>query len=132
MRPQVGAVRRDRLACPLLRGRARATWPVAAGVAVLLASVPGAVAQGERGADWPAVKCARYREAWGEALARFGRQGLGADFLERHEAFLASGCRAGREVCPRSQAERDLADALTVAAMNFGTASTFLPFACRG
>jgi hypothetical protein len=78
------------------------------------------------------VKCTRYQAAWGEALARFGRRGLGQEFLDGHAAFLASGCRAGRDVCPRSPEELALADALTIAAMNFGTASTFLPFACRG
>ncbi len=98
-------------------------------LATLAAAAPAAA---ERGEDWPAVKCARYRIAWGEALARFGREGLGTDFLARHEDFLASGCRAPRDICPRSAAEGALADALTIAAMNAGTASTFLPFLCRG
>jgi len=77
------------------------------------------------------VKCDRYTEAWNGALAQFGRQGLSQDFLRRHAAFLASGCRSGREVCPRSRAELDLANAMTVAAMNAGAASSFLPFACH-
>lgn len=76
-------------------------------------------------------RCARYAAAWSDTLARFGRAGLGEAFLTRHDAFLASGCRAGREVCPRTDAERRIADALTVAAMNAGRASTFLPFSCR-
>jgi hypothetical protein len=77
------------------------------------------------------VKCSRYRKAWSEALARRGTQGLGREFLERHEAFLASGCTTRADVCPRSAAELDLANMMVVAAMNAGTASTFPPFSCR-
>ena len=77
------------------------------------------------------VKCARYKTAWSEALARRGTKGLGQEFLDRHEAFLASGCTAQANVCPRSAEELDLANMMVVAAMNAGTASTFPPFACR-
>ena len=80
---------------------------------------------------WPEVKCERYSKAWSEALARRGTQGLGPAFLERHEAFLASGCTTRADVCPRSSEELDLANMMVVAAMNAGTASTFPPFACR-
>ena len=81
--------------------------------------------------SWGEVKCARYRTAWAEALRRRGTLGIGAEFVARHEAFLASGCTAPADVCPRSAEELALADVLTIAAMNAGTASTFLPFACR-
>lgn len=81
--------------------------------------------------SWPEVKCARYTKAWSEALSRRGRQGLSQDFLDRHEAFLASGCTAKGDVCPRSEEELALANMMIVAAMNAGTASTFPPFACR-
>lgn len=90
-----------------------------------------ALAQQDRAAAWQAEKCARYRAAWTEALARFGRQGLGAAFLDRHEAFLAAGCPPQRDVCPRTSEELALADAMTLAALNAGLAGTFLPFACR-
>lgn len=80
--------------------------------------------------SWRDVKCDRYRQAWAEVRARYGIQGLGLAFLERHDAFMASGCTAGRDVCPRTGREMELANILTVAAMNAGTASTFLPFAC--
>lgn len=96
----------------------------------LLALGGGAVAQQRPGAGWTEVKCSRYAATWPEALARFGRDGLGAEFLARHDAFLASGCRQRAAVCPRSAQEIALADAMTVAAMNAGTASSFLPFAC--
>ena len=81
--------------------------------------------------DWREVKCARYAQAAKAYFARRGVGGLGADFLAAHETFLASGCEV-RQVCPRSEAEIAAANVLTVLAMNAGTASTFLPFACPG
>jgi hypothetical protein len=92
---------------------------------------PSARAQTSPSQSWPEVKCSRYRKAWSEALQRRGTQGLGREFLERHEAFLASGCTTRADVCPRSAAELDLANMMVVAAMNAGTASTFPPFSCR-
>jgi hypothetical protein len=83
------------------------------------------------GRTWTQEKCVRYASAWTQALARRGTRGLGPDFLTRHEAFIASGCTARADVCPRSAEELDLANILVVAAMNAGTAGTFLPFACR-
>jgi hypothetical protein len=105
-------------------------------IAALLAfgptsGVSPAVAQDTQPKTWPEVKCERYGKAWSEALARRGTKGLGQDFVERHEAFLASGCTARADVCPRSSEELDMANIMVVAAMNAGTASTFPPFACR-
>ena len=90
-----------------------------------------AAAKESQSQSWPEVKCARYRTAWSEALARRGTRGLGKEFLDRHEAFLASGCKARADVCPRSEAELDIANIMVIAAMNAGTASTFPPFFCR-
>lgn len=102
------------------------------GLALLLTVVIAfPVAAQDRARDWNAEKCARYSTAWTEALARFGRDGLGEQFLSRHAAFLASGCRQRTGVCPRTEQELALANALTIAAMNAGTASSFPPFACR-
>ncbi|WP_137178369.1 hypothetical protein [Roseomonas sp. AR75] len=98
---------------------------VAAALLACLASQAEAQTRG-----WAEEKCARYGQSWSEALARFGRDGLGEDFLARHDAFLASGCRT-RDVCPRSPKELAIADAMTIAAMNAGTASSFVPFICR-
>ena len=64
------------------------------------------------------------------ALSRRGGKGIGAEFIERHEAFLASGCLSKADVCPRSPEEFELARRADDLAMNAGTASTFLPFAC--
>ena len=107
-----------------------------AALAALLASsmasgVSRAVAQDSRAQSWTEVKCARYTKAWTDALVRRGKRGLSQEFIDRHEAFLASGCTARADVCPRSAEELDLANILTISAMNAGTASTFLPFACR-
>ncbi len=90
-----------------------------------------AAAQGTDAQSWPEIKCARYRKAWSDALAHRGTKGLGKEFIARHEAFLASGCTAKGDVCPRSAEELDLANMMVVAAMNAGTASTFPPFSCR-
>jgi hypothetical protein len=87
-------------------------------------------AQGEPD-NWDAVKCQRYSKAWDQALARMGRSGLGPAFLERHAAFLASGCTARADVCARSEREIEMANAMIIMAMNAGMASTFPPFYCR-
>lgn len=87
--------------------------------------------QDRPGQSWVEVKCERYKKAWAEALRRRGTKGIGQEFLERHEAFLASGCTTQADVCPRSTEEFDLANMMVVAAMNAGTASTFPPFSCR-
>jgi hypothetical protein len=99
--------------------------------AAMAGAAPLALAQEGQPPSWPEVKCDRYKKAWSEALARRGPQGLGQEFLDRHEAFLASGCTTRADVCPRSMEELNLANMMVVAAMNAGTASTFPPFACR-
>jgi hypothetical protein len=78
-----------------------------------------------------AQKCDRYRQGWEDALRRRGTQGLSQDFLERHARFIAGGCLGPADICPRDGAETDLANVMTVRAMNAGMASTFLPWACR-
>ena len=101
-------------------------------LALSLAAVPThALAQGSRAQSWSEVKCERYSKAWSDLLARRGTAGLSREFVERHEAFLASGCTAKADVCPRSSEELEVANFLVILAMNAGTASTFLPFACR-
>ncbi|WP_376093321.1 hypothetical protein ACE7GA_25300 [Roseomonas sp. CCTCC AB2023176] len=96
----------------------------------VLGGVVGGLPAAAQSRDWPAERCARYAAATEQAFERIGRAGLGPDFLSAHETFLTSGCRT-RAVCPRSAEELRMADALTVAAMNIGAASTFVPFACR-
>lgn len=105
----------------------RVRWALAA-LPLLLAQP--AMAQAPPSRSWPEEKCHRYALSWSEALTRFGRAGLSEEFLTRHDAFLASGCRT-RNVCPRSPRELAMADVMTIAAMNAGTASSFVPFICR-
>ena len=102
----------------------------AAITAVTLAAPLPAAAQAEPD-NWVAVKCARYRTVWEQGLARMGTAGLSPAFLERHAAFLASGCTAKADVCARSDREIALANAMIIMAMNAGMASTFAPFSCR-
>jgi len=107
--------------------------PALALVALLLAFASAAQAaapSAREGRSWPEEKCARYGRAWTELMARRGGEGLGRAFIERHDAFLASGCATRPDVCPRSQAELAAANVLVIAAMNAGLPSTFLPFSC--
>lgn len=96
----------------------------------VLGLAPAGRAQPAPPENWPAVKCERYTKAYAEALAKFGRKGLGQPFLDAHEAFLASGCSIKGEVCPRSTEELNLANVMVILGMNQGMASTFMPFAC--
>ena len=104
---------------------------IVAALILLLGLTPWAMAQPMAPRDWPMEKCARYRIAWVEALARFSTAGLSEAFLADHEGFLASNCKEGRRVCPRSAAEISLANAMTMAALNSGASGSFLPFICR-
>lgn len=81
--------------------------------------------------SWAQEKCARYDKAFHELLDLVGRDGITEHFVSGNEAFIAAGCSNGADVCPQSPKDFDLANKLTIAAMGFGTASTFLPFVCR-
>lgn len=79
--------------------------------------------------EWQITKCRVYADAFQDASG--GRkEGLSQSFLDENEAFVAKGCVERVPVCPRTQADLDVANILTIVAMNAGTASTFLPFAC--
>ncbi len=97
----------------------------------LVCLMPTAKAQYGGPDSWPEAKCARYKAAYAQAISRQGMNGIGVAFIESHDAFLASGCLEGRDVCPRSTQELNLANTLVILAMNQRMASTFLPFACR-
>jgi hypothetical protein len=97
--------------------------------ALLTLALPGQAEAQQR--NWTQEKCIRYRKAWVELLRRSGKDGLGEEFVERHNAFIDSGCVAAAAVCPRSPRELEAANILTIQAMNAGMASTFLPFVCR-
>ena len=81
--------------------------------------------------SWTETKCIRYKVAWGDLVRQRGMAGLGQEFLTRHQAFIDAGCRASTNVCPRTDAELEVADMMVVAALNGGMASTFPPFSCK-
>jgi hypothetical protein len=85
----------------------------------------------EKARSWTEENCVRYAKLWSEALRRKGTHGLGTEFLDRHNAFVASGCTAAIEVCPRSADELAMANILVLASYNAGMGSTFTLFACR-
>jgi hypothetical protein len=93
--------------------------------------ISGGVPANAASRTWAEEKCARYGKAFHELLDMVGRDGVSAPFIAGNEAFIAAGCSNGADVCPTSAKDFDLANKLTIAAMGFGTASTFLPFVCR-
>ncbi|MCL6708072.1 hypothetical protein M8R20_13800 [Pseudomonas sp. R2.Fl] len=101
--------------------------------ALALLPVPAGLAHaGETAPDaWTVEKCVRYEKAFGELLAFVGPQGVSEGFIRGNRDFIAAGCSNGADVCPTSDKDIELANALTIAAMSFGTASSFLPFVCR-
>lgn len=100
---------------------------VSAGSVTVAAQQPGS----QTAQSWPQKKCAFYAKAWRELLELSNRTGVTDGFIRGNVEFIAAGCSNGADVCPASKADIDLANQLTMAAMNFGTASSFLPFICR-
>jgi hypothetical protein len=80
--------------------------------------------------SWREEKCFRYQRDWNEALRRFGREGLSPAFVERNEAFIASGCVRRAKICPQTPRERELVDVLAIRVANESMSTTFLPFDC--
>ena len=111
--------------------RRRALSITSAAVALVLACAAPAQSQlSDASRNWTEEKCFRYRTDWTEVLKRWGTEDLSQDFLDRHNAFIDGGCTAKADVCPRTAKELELANILTIRAMNARTASSFLPFAC--
>lgn len=100
-------------------------------VAALLSSAPGIAAETGEPSAWQAEKCRRYAASYEEAVGRLTSRGIGDAFARSHAAFVASGCTAPADVCPRSDEELRLANVLVMLGMNRGLSSTFMPFACR-
>lgn len=90
---------------------------------------PAAAAQ-DAARTWTEEKCAVYAAAWTQALDGFGSDEMNYAFMAGNENFIASDCTDRGEICPQSSQELEIANALTLALMNAGTASTFLPFKC--
>ncbi|KKB78179.1 hypothetical protein VW35_10950 [Devosia soli] len=81
--------------------------------------------------SWPAEKCRGFAEAWGRALETYGSDNINYNFLAQNENFIANGCTAQVGICPQSDQELEIANAITFEMMNFGAASTFLPYRCE-
>jgi hypothetical protein len=96
----------------------------------LLVAAPYPAAAQAPSTDWVAQKCAAYDAAWQQALDGFDANQINYGFIAGNENFIASGCTDSADICPRSDTELAIANALTLALMNAGTASTFLPFGC--
>lgn len=88
------------------------------------------LAQNLAGKTWREQKCILYQSAWHDAFGLVDATGLSRGFIAGNDAFVASGCLTGRKICPRSKAEYDMANLLTMMTMNEGMASTFVPFSC--
>ncbi|GKY89474.1 hypothetical protein [Sinisalibacter aestuarii] len=90
-----------------------------------LVAAPGAAQ--EQAEAWRAEKCRLYTRAWEMSAPGLA---LSERFVAAHDAFLASGCTIRGEVCPQSDAEKGLADMLTLMIVMEGAAGSFLPFHC--
>ena len=100
--------------------------------AAVLAFAGGAAAGDSAGTkrEWREEKCLRYARDWSEALRRFGRDGLSAQFVAGNAAFIRSGCLSLDKICPQGVKDRELADDLAIRVVNEGMSTTFLPFDC--
>lgn len=99
-------------------------------VVVLGLLLPGGVGAEEQVQTWAEQKCSAYRTAWERALSAYDNTQMNYGFIAANENFIAAGCTGAPSACPRSSVELEVANALTLAMMNAGTASTFLPFRC--
>ncbi len=100
-------------------------------VAALFCAVAVAAHAADEQTAWQAEKCRRYAASYEEAIGKLTDRGIGEAFAVRHAAFIASGCTARADVCPRNDAELRLANVMVMLGMNRGLSSTFMPFACR-
>ncbi|KPB01068.1 hypothetical protein [Ahrensia marina] len=101
------------------------------GIVFLTLLLPETVYGQEKAISWKQEKCVRYSAAWDEALTLFDKSQMTADFVNAHERFIETKCDHDIHVCPVSDYDLEVANAMVVASMNAGTASTFPPFTCR-
>ncbi|WP_417247705.1 hypothetical protein [Celeribacter sp.] len=82
--------------------------------------------------EWTAQKCALYINAWDMMTDGGTLEGLSEPFKKGNSAFMATGCTTRGTVCPVSDAERAVADALSLMMVGEGATGSFLPFHCDG
>ena len=75
-------------------------------------------------------KCEIYNNSWQSILSKSNRLSMSQSFINDNDKFIASDCLDYSGVCPRNDYDIRIANMLTIAAMNNGMASTFLPFKC--
>lgn len=102
----------------------------AAFLCLCLAAASSPLVAQESSDNWVEQKCHAYEAAWAQALDAYGSEQMNYAFIAGNENFIANGCTIPADVCPRSAQEIEVANALTLALMNAGAASTFLPFKC--
>ena len=99
-------------------------------IVLLLSTWPVPARAQEQSAAWIEQKCNAYQAAWLQAAEVHDETQINYAFIAANGNFIAGGCTGGVDVCPRSAVELDIANILTLALMNAGAASTFLPFRC--
>lgn len=97
---------------------------------VLTLLLPTLVQAEEQAVSWAEQKCSVYEGAWERVVGAAEASQINYAFIAANENFIASGCTEAGMACPRSAVELEIANALTLAMMNAGAASTFLPFRC--
>lgn len=110
---------------PMNKSRLFTLW------ALTVSLAPPVVAQDSGALTWSEQKCVIYARAVDDALEFQGLDGLRQEFLRDNTLFIEGGCQTPGRVCPETDAERALANLLTIMTMNEGMASTFVPFNCR-
>lgn len=75
-------------------------------------------------------KCAIFQSAFEKIMQTDARASMSASFIKENKSFITNGCADTPFVCPRNAADLAAVNALTVATMNRGMASTFVPFKC--
>lgn len=91
---------------------------------------PTSATSKEAPSAWQIRKCQIYKAAWSDLPILMDTSLLSLQFTTLNETFISSGCLAHIGICPQSKGEIAAANILTIAAMNGGTASSFVPFRC--
>lgn len=103
--------------------------PTRPAAVLAVAAILAALATKGTATPWSERKCQLYARAWDAVRAGDGLDGIGPAFVATQDGFIASGCTAG-SVCPEGEAERALADKLSLMAISEGMTGSFLPFSC--
>lgn len=98
--------------------------------ALIVVLKPVLVSANETPTAWQLAKCRFYEETWRDMLAHFGPGALSDGFVDQNERFIAAHCLERIEVCPKSEHDLAVANALTLGTMNGDVGGTFLPFRC--